>query len=942
VRERIETLLETLIAIANGEQTIPEQFGEAVTIQWLPSPPKPPTLGVVAPPNAITELVFERRGYGVKKLLRNDLSVLRDRIGILEEEFPNTQITALWKFKIRLWFRSALLNVRALRREWVYYKWCASANLLMQRPFAPPRWHDRFLARTPELRSDWLTNRRRPYHNLPDLYPRVLMGHESDLSKLLQWLQPYRSPYRMGVVGSGGVGKTHLVLALAQRCLQASHSNAGHNFDPNGQWVNGQWVQSDGAESIDNPVLFWTLSRTSPPAHPGDESNERFPYNFDDDDEDRDNDADDDNTSDDSEPQSEPQSEHANLDTLEAEIFGSLWPDRPITIESSQLPIPTFDQIIWLKAPSQSPVRSQLEPFVSQDFQFHTLFRTLAGVLNRPDLLLGSFRDRVANLHRCLCQFQTLLIVDRADQFPDLPDLLGFLTDLPTTVKVLTTSRVPLWPHHNLTIHPLGELEAWDLMEYEFRLKRIQLRFPEMRQVYQTTQGHPQAILFALGQLAVGYPLARVPLALVDPPDGSADKSTDGSADLGIDGLATDLPGAPDSPDGPGVDRDGPNLCHIYLEQSMGLLQGHGLAHQLFMALALFAKAPLDAAVEWVVVPAYPPGELDCDEAWDFLEKLALIKRYRRRCYFAPFCRQYAEIELSSQADSLTYLREHWLEWAAYMAEAGGQVPWGQMAAYVPLEQDWENVAAAIEWCIQTQRYADFSQIWPRVKPFVTTYGYWQSYWVWTQWWLEMAGQREDLENQIQAWRDQAWLWILLRNTQRPHPPELTQAQTLLTQAWQMLLTWQPLNPADPNGPIYPEARTRLELQLAIDQGIVALFSRQFPQAETWFQWATDLLEMAHSSQVDPAYEAQIFYYWAALERTTQHYDRAKTLYWQALKKCQVLGWHLGHFHCWQGLAWIAVVQRDLDLVEILQQDPPEIGILTPNLQRYPLLMGDH
>ena len=61
-------------------------------------------------------------------------------------------------------------------------------------------------------------------HNLPR-QSKVLIGRELEKQKLLDWLLSEHAEPRLCIEGSGGVGKTHLMLNVAYQCLQTSQTS---------------------------------------------------------------------------------------------------------------------------------------------------------------------------------------------------------------------------------------------------------------------------------------------------------------------------------------------------------------------------------------------------------------------------------------------------------------------------------------------------------------------------------------------------------------------------------------------------------------------------------------------------------------------------------------------------------------------------------------------
>ncbi|NEQ20882.1 MAG: AAA family ATPase [Microcoleus sp. SIO2G3] len=76
----------------------------------------------------------------------------------------------------------------------------------------------------PQCSEDSCLNPAKLYHNLPPLDCTRLVGRKAEVQQLLEWLSFEHPIPRIAIQGTGGVGKTTLLLDVAHRCLQASQA----------------------------------------------------------------------------------------------------------------------------------------------------------------------------------------------------------------------------------------------------------------------------------------------------------------------------------------------------------------------------------------------------------------------------------------------------------------------------------------------------------------------------------------------------------------------------------------------------------------------------------------------------------------------------------------------------------------------------------------------
>lgn len=242
-------------------------------------------------------------------------------------------------------------------------------------------------------------------HNLPCSETK-LIGRDFELQQLLQWLSSEQSMPRIGIEGIGGIGKTHLLLEVAHRCLKSSQ------------------------------VAF--TQKTS------------------------------------------------NRNCL-----------------------PLFEAIIFTSAQSHYCTIHGLLPRLSQERTLDDIIRTILHTLH-----INGFSDSCpdkayAQAQKSLVGVRSLLIIDSLDKVKERQKVLGFLYGLPSTVKVIVTSREKsLFPSIYLTA--LSQDEAFGLIQHLAREQGLSLTLEELEKIHKITENVPAAIVRATSLLVSGYSLQDV------------------------------------------------------------------------------------------------------------------------------------------------------------------------------------------------------------------------------------------------------------------------------------------------------------------------------------------------------------------------------------------------------------------------------------------------
>ncbi|MEL7330791.1 MAG: AAA family ATPase, partial [Cyanobacteria bacterium J06560_2] len=522
-----------------------------------------------------------------------------------------------------------------------------------------------------------------------------------------------------------------------------------------------------------------------------------------------------------------------------------------------------FSALIFVSAKIQRLTPQGILPSYRYSRTLQDIFRAIAHTLKHPERLAGDFNRQLENTYALLSAQRTLLIIDNLEtlQSEDQQAVLSFLYDLPTTVKALVTSRRQLTMDAVIPLPVLSADETQAFIQAQSELKAIALTEPAAQNLYRQTGGTPAAIVYALGQVAAGY---RIPDVL------------------------------------PRLATQSSDYCSYYLEATVNALQGHA-TYSLLTALAFFPKdASRQALIEI--------SQLTDDDAVETLAKLQQLGLvYIRaagdesRFFMLPLTREYL---LNQPSEQLTLaVRERWLVWHIDFLAPYRALSWRVWHDYGAIDAEWENLQAAVEWCIAANRPEDFEQLWAGLRGYTHLRGYWNERLGWLEWWCAVSRQKEDALTTMKALRDLGWSLTLIGE-----PQQLEQANDYFEQAWRYR----------------QEATPAFQVDLAIESAILALFQGRLPEVQPWLTTAKALLlEASLSAEEMVAEQIRLDYYTAQLFYRQKNYAEAKSFYSALLVQVQAVEkptpqQQQVEVYSLNWLVDIALQQSDLSTAEVL------------------------
>ncbi|HEY9613705.1 ATP-binding protein, partial [Allocoleopsis sp.] len=526
---------------------------------------------------------------------------------------------------------------------------------------------------------------------------------------------------------------------------------------------------------------------------------------------------------------------------------------------------PTFDAIIFTSAKQQHLIGNQILQRHKRERTLNDIFRAIFRTLECPGLFPADFEQQLECIQSRLQELHTLLIVDNLETLDDQEAVLSFLYELPPTVKVVITTRLRGAFGSPIYLEGLPVDEARRLIEHQAQEQRLQLKPEQFQDIYHRTSGLPLGIVYAIGQLSV-YGM---------------------SADV----LATRLTQASD-------------LTQYCFEDSVQRLRGQP-AHRLLMGLALFAKSASRDAIAQIALP-----DADSLNALAQLYQLRLVIQREERYDMHPLTREYARAELKAHSKFEQEARERWVTWYLRFSQAYEQQDWKLWKEYQALDYEWENLQAAIDWCIQQNRYEQVRQFWRHIKGYTYVHGYWHERLTWIDWLLQAAQQHQDSSMMAEALGDKGWTLTLMGK-----PEQLAQVDALFAQVCHL-----------------QEGKDLIvHLALTIDQAVLSIHQRKFDRAHQLLNQGKELLKGIHSEEPKRLrQQIRLYYYEAEVWFRTGQYEQAKIGYQQALEQAQVAQWQQVEVYILNWLADVALVgERNLDEAENLLNRSMPIALVS-------------
>jgi LuxR family glucitol operon transcriptional activator len=524
----------------------------------------------------------------------------------------------------------------------------------------------------------------------------------------------------------------------------------------------------------------------------------------------------------------------------------------------------TFNAIIFTSAKQQHLIGNHILQRHRRERTLNDIVRAILRTLESPSIIPADFDSQLESIYHRLQELPTLLIVDNLETLEDQEAVLSFLYELPSTVKVVITTRVrgafgvPIY----LECLPLDE--GVRLIQHQAQEQSIQLKTEQFQVIYQKTSGLPLGIVYAIGQLSV----------------------------YGIcDDIVTTR-----------LTQANSDLAQYCFEDSIQRLKGQP-AHRLLMVLALFAKSASPEAIAQISLLEAEPFN-----ALAQLYRLRLVMQREERYDMHPLTREYAIAELKANPEFEKQARERWVNWYLKFSQAYEQQDWKQWHEYKDLDHEWENLQAVIDWCIQQNRYEQVKKFWQHVKGYTYVHGYWHERLTWIDWLLQATQQRQDKSMMAEALGDKGWTLTLMGK-----PEQLAQVDALFAQV---------SNLQEGQDLIVQLSLTIDQAVLSIHQRKFDQAHQLLNQGKDLLK-RIEIEEPKRLRQL-----IRLYYYEAEVWFRTGNYKQAKIGYQKALKQAQIAQWQQVEVYILNWLADVALVgEGNLDEAERLLKTSMPIAL---------------
>ncbi len=533
-------------------------------------------------------------------------------------------------------------------------------------------------------------------------------------------------------------------------------------------------------------------------------------------------------------------------------------------------PIATFDAVIFTSAKKQYLGTCRILPRIQLERTLSDIFRAIARTLNCLESLPVDFEEQLVFIRECLTRQKTLLIIDNLETIEDQEQgyILSFLLDnLPYQVKVVITTRVQTLLDASIHLESLPEKEGLELISYQAEQQGVELDSEKSQKIYQTTCGIPVAIIYAIGQVAYRYSLDNVLTSLT---------------------MATN------------------DIASYCFESSLSLLRGQP-AHKLLMALALFSKSALKESITNAAL--LKADSIATDYGLAQLQQLSLVKKDDHERYsMLPLTRGYVIAELEAHPEFEQKARERWLHWYRHFVQQNGTKDWKEWNPCEALEEEWENLQEAIEWCVAQERYKDFWEFWQHIKGYTHFAGYWNERLRWMDWLMPGAKQERKWEILAEAMFDKG------RTLTMMHQPQHQQeAMKLFESAWQLYKSHN--------------LHHQYQIDVGIYMAIIHIEQQHFEQASYWLSQVNSLLDQVSLPKIEHhRLQTTLLYYQAKICLSTQEYSKAKVFYESVLEKAQQINWQRVVTYSQIWLAEIAIQEGRLEeAANFLNQGMPVV-----------------
>jgi LuxR family glucitol operon transcriptional activator len=523
---------------------------------------------------------------------------------------------------------------------------------------------------------------------------------------------------------------------------------------------------------------------------------------------------------------------------------------------ASLQPDERFEAIIWVTAKNVELLPAgQMErqpTFTDLD----SVYRAIADLLDIPAMFRTATQaEKNILAMRLLAEKRVLLILDNLEDVDD-PSLFVFLRDLPAPSKAVVTSRHRIDVAVPIFLNTLDEETAYELACMECERHNLRISDEDVKLLLQKTGGLPLAIIRTIGRMVWRGSTIETEIAQLNDPKNE--------------------------------------IYDFCFSKTITLIQRSD-AYRLFSALAMFTAKIGRAALGFIA--GFEDDPLRRDEGLSDLEVLSLAFK-DGDCYrLEPLTRMQALTELHTHTSFESEARDRWVKWyLKFTSTYGGRDEYEMHLRYDHLEEDWNNILAVFRWCIDRGRYLDTVELWRNIRDFTHVYGFWSDRANLLTWIIQEAKNRGEWQTAVQAMYDKAFTLTLTGPSAR-----LEEAELLLQDCW---------NRRDIISPV-------IEARVAALMASLFIKYHKHEEAHQWLATGETLLRDSHLEPLELARErTSLLYDKGENWLVSGDYVNARKVFEEMLQQGQISGWQRSIAHAQNWLAYVAVLQGDLEMGE--------------------------
>ena len=519
----------------------------------------------------------------------------------------------------------------------------------------------------------------------------------------------------------------------------------------------------------------------------------------------------------------------------------------------SHINIPQFEAIIFVSIKkSYLDFNSKIKQVYKESTLQH-IFKVISSALkNSSNINRTLGQEQIETVYQCLNQQSTLLIIDNLEAVKGVEkeNILRFLSDLPTKVQAVITTREKVVFYSPISLDCLPEEAAFKLIEQQAQEKKISLNDEELLEIHNHSGGVPLAILYAVGHKKVSQKkyssLSHKDFNLFD--------------------------------DYPNISNGRTYLLFKEIKELLNDVPDY----QLLISISFF---PYSSSVEAISqVAGYKVNDIKISEGLEKLKMLSLITKQEKKYLMHSITRKYIAQELGQyhylqHNDFEKDARVRWVQWHLdFVKRYGGQDWENWRTKYDQLEMAWDNLLAVLEWCAGKGHYEKVRDLWNNLNKFANLYGYWHDRVFWLSWLIEESMNRKDWKNTAYFMSEKGFSLI--------HMGDMDKAEFLLQEAFDLEETFGLFTDED------------LENQTLICQHFALLYIQQedYQDAFYWLKQEKDFVESMNLSSLKPQEirrrEIAIATLEAEILFKKEYYEDAEEKYKQIVKDSAQIGWH--------------------------------------------------